>query len=68
MELIKFYAENFDQVIWEKVEDADEIKELARLYLQNPHRLDFSMPVIELTDADGKKWSDFQSPNWQDTY
>ena len=31
--MVKFYAENFEEVIWEKVDDADEIKEMARLYL-----------------------------------
>jgi len=32
-DMIKFYAENFDEVIWSKVEDAEEIKEMAQLYL-----------------------------------
>ena len=39
--MIKFYAENFDEVIWEKVDDADEIKEMARLYLSDPNMFDF---------------------------
>ena len=31
-DMIKFYAENFDEIIWSKVEEAEEIKEMARLY------------------------------------
>lgn len=40
-DMIKFYAENFDEVIWEKVDDGDEIREMARLYLEDPNKFDF---------------------------
>ena len=47
-DMIRFYAENFDEVIWSKVEDAEEIKEMARLYLQDPEKFDFEKEDIEV--------------------
>lgn len=41
-DLIKFYAENFDSIIWEKVEDMADIKQMARLYLDDPDLIEFS--------------------------
>ena len=35
-DLVKFYADNFDDVIWDKVEEGDELKELALLYRNDP--------------------------------
>ena len=40
-DMIEFYAENFDEVIWEKVDDGDEIRDMARLYLEDPNKFDF---------------------------
>ena len=34
-DIIKFYAENFDEIIWEKVEDADEMKEMPLPHWQS---------------------------------
>ena len=41
-DLIKFYADNFDDVIWDKVEEGEELKELATLYRNDPDALDFA--------------------------
>ena len=41
-DLIKFYADNFDDVIWDKVEEGEELKELATLYRNDPDALDFT--------------------------
>ena len=40
-ELIIFYAQHYDQVIWEKVEDGEEVREMAQLYLIEPENFDF---------------------------
>ena len=50
-DLIKFYAENYSEVIWEKVDDAEEIQGLAKLYLENPSALDFTAQKLEKTDS-----------------
>ena len=39
-ELIQYCARNIDNIIWEKVEDAEEMKALARQYLEDPEGYD----------------------------
>jgi len=55
-DLVKYYAEHADEVIWETVEDAAEMQEIVRLYKENPSRLDFEpdrddQPPPEPTDV-----------------
>lgn len=45
--MIKFYAEHFDDIIWEKIDEADEIKHLAKVYRENPNSLDFQEDADE---------------------
>jgi len=51
-EMIQFYAEHFNSVIWEKVDDGEEIKEMARLYLNDPENLDFTVLKVEIDKED----------------
>ena len=43
-DLIRFYAENYDNIIWEKVEDAEEIRQAVEMYLEDPNALEFEQP------------------------
>ena len=39
-DLIRIYAENYENVIWEKVEDGEEMKRIVDLYLEDPEKLE----------------------------
>ena len=42
-DLIKFYADNFDDVIWAKIDEADQVKQMASLYRDDPNQFDFEI-------------------------
>ena len=39
-ELIQYCAKNLDNIIWEKIEDGEEMKALAQQYLDDPEGYD----------------------------
>ena len=43
-DLIRIYAENYENVIWDKIEDGKEMKRIVELYLDDPENLDLDVP------------------------
>lgn len=35
-DLIKYYADNYDNIIWEKVDDCEEVKHFVDMYRSDP--------------------------------
>ena len=44
-DLIRIYAENYENVIWDKIEDGKEMKRIVDLYLDDPENLDLDVPI-----------------------
>lgn len=43
-DLVKFYAENYDSIIWEKVDEGEEMKKIVDMYLEDPDGLELERP------------------------
>ena len=44
-DLIKFYADHYDNIIWEKVEDSEETKKIVEMYMEDTSKLDLDRPM-----------------------